>query len=232
MNVKQELKKDCPSITIVLSTLLGTLVMIQLLPDRVPIHFNAQGEADGWGSPWVLILTPLTNLVIWPLLFFLPFMDPRPRKNGPEKFENLLRIMREVRLVNVTFFAFITVVTIIASTGVKLDGVRLVFTACCLLFIYLGNLLTRIPPNWFSGIRTPWTLEDPVVWRKTHRVGGRLFFFGGLILLALVWLAPFGVMVWSFVAWCVLVVIATFFYSWWIWKNSPANDTDKAGTKA
>jgi hypothetical protein len=49
-----------------------------------------------------------------------------------------------------------------------------------------------------------------------------MFFFGGLILLALIWLAPLGVMIWSFVLWCALVVIGSFLYSWWIWKNSPA----------
>jgi len=38
-----------------------------------------------------------------------------------------------------------------------------------LLFAFLGNYLTRIEPNWFIGIRTPWTLSSDAVWRKTHR---------------------------------------------------------------
>jgi uncharacterized membrane protein len=30
------------------------------------------------------------------------------------------------------------------------------------------------------GIRTPWTLEDPENWKATHRMGSKVFFWGGL----------------------------------------------------
>ncbi len=36
-------------------------------------------------------------------------------------------------------------------------------------------------PNYFVGIRTPWTLENETVWKKTHEFGGKLFFYNGLI---------------------------------------------------
>ena len=55
----------------------------------------------------------------------------------------------------------------------------------CLLvfFVVMGNYLGNLRPNFFVGIRTPWTLENPETWRATHRLGGRLMFFGALILL-------------------------------------------------
>jgi hypothetical protein len=53
------------------------------------------------------------------------------------------------------------------------------------LFVILGNYLPNVRPNYFIGIRTPWTLENPQTWRATHRVGGRLMFFGALVLLVL-----------------------------------------------
>ena len=52
-----------------------------------------------------------------------------------------------------------------------------------ILFIALGNVLPRVEPNWFVGIRTPWTLSSDSVWRKTHRTGGWTFFLGGCALL-------------------------------------------------
>ena len=56
-------------------------------------------------------------------------------------------------------------------------------SAVLLFFIILGNYLGNVRPNYFVGIRTPWTLENPETWRATHRLGGRLMFFGALILL-------------------------------------------------
>jgi uncharacterized membrane protein len=40
------------------------------------------------------------------------------------------------------------------------------------IFIGTGNLLGKVRPNFFVGIRTPWTLSDDDVWRRTHRAGG------------------------------------------------------------
>jgi uncharacterized membrane protein len=35
------------------------------------------------------------------------------------------------------------------------------------------------------GIRTPWTLSDDEVWRRTHRLAGRLMVASGAVLAAL-----------------------------------------------
>jgi uncharacterized membrane protein len=85
-----------------------------------------------------------------------------------------------------------------------------------ILFIVIGNLLPRARPNWFVGIKTPWTLSSDRVWEKTHRLGGRVFVLGGLIsvlaalffpqwahfiLFAVVLLCSAGAMVYSYVEW-------------------------------
>jgi len=64
--------------------------------------------------------------------------------------------------------------------SVKID--RLMPLGVGLLVVFLGNFLTRVEPNWFIGIRTPWTLSSDTVWRKTHRTGGWVFVLGGLVL--------------------------------------------------
>ena len=47
-----------------------------------------------------------------------------------------------------------------------------------ILFIIIGNVMGRIRPTFFVGIRTPWTLADDEVWRKTHRLAAPLGFGG------------------------------------------------------
>jgi immunity protein, SdpI family len=39
---------------------------------------------------------------------------------------------------------------------------------------YLPDRLVmgKIRPNWFVGVRTPWTLSSKLSWTKTHRLAG------------------------------------------------------------
>ena len=58
----------------------------------------------------------------------------------------------------------------------------LIFSGVGLLFAVIGNYMPNLKPNYFAGLRLPWTLENEDNWRKTHRLAGKLFFSGGLIL--------------------------------------------------
>ena len=52
-----------------------------------------------------------------------------------------------------------------------------------LLFIFMGQLISKAKRNFFIGIRTPWTLSSDTVWNQTHRVGGKLFMAAGVLAL-------------------------------------------------
>jgi len=54
---------------------------------------------------------------------------------------------------------------------------------CGVLFILLGNYFKTIKANYFIGIRTPWTLENESVWKETHKLGGKIWFAGGLLVI-------------------------------------------------
>ena len=56
------------------------------------------------------------------------------------------------------------------------------FVLLGLFFAGLGNLMHSIQPNYFVGMRLPWTLENPDNWRKTHQLTGKLWFGGGLLI--------------------------------------------------
>ncbi|HBX66163.1 MAG TPA: hypothetical protein DEG32_08385, partial [Balneolaceae bacterium] len=51
-----------------------------------------------------------------------------------------------------------------------------------ILFIGFGNYMNSVKPNYFIGLRTPWTLESPIVWKKTHRLGSKIWMVGGIII--------------------------------------------------
>jgi uncharacterized membrane protein len=86
-----------------------------------------------------------------------------------------------------------------------------------LLFLYTGFFLERVEPNWFAGIRTPWTLRSPTVWKKTHLPGGKLFRIAGIVSCA-------GALVPDLPMWFILVpvlasALATVVYSYYTFRK-------------
>jgi len=93
----------------------------------------------------------------------------------------------------------------------------------------LGNYMTSLKPNYFAGFRTPWALENEVVWRKTHRRGGKLLFWGSLVALLPVALVH-GEVAKMLVAvfFLMAVTIYTFYYSYRVYREELAKPTQSA----
>lgn len=199
---------------LLVAPLIALAILWKDLPERVPIHWNLRGEIDGWGpKSFGLLITPLTSLGIIALLHFLPLLDPKLRRSAgePGRMQHVLGILR---LALAAFFGAIFCVQIAAALGHPVAAGRIVPTATLLLLAVIGNYLSNLRPNYFAGIRTPWTLESPATWRATHRMGGRLIFYGSVVLLLLQFVvseSSFGILLGASV---VLLVAWAFWYSW------------------
>lgn len=168
-----------------LSWLLG-LGALPLLPSPAPIHWDAAGRADGYGSPLAaaLLLPAILTLIVG-LAPLLPRLDSRG--DGYAGF----RPTYELFLNGIAAFLLgVHALALGAALGLPVDMTRPVSVGLGLLFVLLGNEMGRVEPNHFVGIRTPWTLADPEVWRRTHRVGGRALTGAGLATAALGLLLP------------------------------------------
>ena len=192
------------------------------LPARVPVHWNVRGQVDNWGAkvPGLLLL-PLTMLGVIALLHVLPSFDPRLQRTGGEQ-SRMPAVLPIIRIALLLLFNTIFLVQITASLGKTFAGSRIVITSLLLFFAVLGNYLGNVRPNYFVGIRTPWTLENSETWRATHRLAGRLMFFGALILMVLqVFLGEqvFGLL---FVASILSLAAWGFVYSWHHWRTHVA----------
>jgi uncharacterized membrane protein len=116
-----------------------------------------------------------TSLGLYLLLWAVPILDPKKKIVARQKAYNIIRLT--VQFLLLLTFSF----SMAVALGVSLSVDRLILAAVSIMFIILGNYMGKIRPNYFMGIRTPWTLEDPVVWQKTHRMGGPIFMLIGLI---------------------------------------------------
>lgn len=156
------------------------------LPDRIPSHWNAAGEIDSYTSRFPgAFMMPTIALALWGLFRLLPKIDPR--RQNYAKFQG----MYDALIAAVIGFLCLIHIGILAfSLGWPIAVDRLVVGGVAVLFLVLGNLLPRARPNWFVGLRTPWTLSSDRVWERTHRVGGYAFVLAGLVLLGTLFVAP------------------------------------------
>ncbi|WP_137789273.1 SdpI family protein [Bacillus sp. E(2018)] len=165
---------------IALSVLIGVFAY-PYLPDQMPMHWNINGEVDGyWDKQYAAFFPPLLMIVLMVLFIFMPRIDPK--KENYKKFSGSYTIF--ITIMNV-FFLLLQSVTISYGLGVNIDISLVVNLGIGLLFIVLGNYLPRIKHNYFIGVRTPWTLANEKTWRKTHQLSGKLFVVAGLMLVAI-----------------------------------------------
>ncbi|MEX0907117.1 MAG: SdpI family protein [Gemmatimonadota bacterium] len=162
-------------IAVVLGMTAVSLIVYDALPVRMPTHWNIRGEVDGW-SPrfWGAFLMPLLAAGLWLFMPLLRRIDRRGRSY--ERFDTTFWLVINVLMV---FLAVIHVLTLLAALGMNVDVSRTSLVLIGLLFVVFGHQLPRLEPNWWMGIRTPWTMKSDRVWRATHRLAGRTFMIGG-----------------------------------------------------
>ncbi|HSC39385.1 MAG TPA: SdpI family protein, partial [Chitinophagaceae bacterium] len=83
-------------------------------------------------------------------------------------------------MVILVFISLLNLVIIISCSSPGHAPLKLMPSLIGLLFAFTGNYMSSIKPNYFAGIRLPWTLNSESNWKKTHHLGGKLWFWGGL----------------------------------------------------
>ena len=157
--------------------LVAALVCLPSLPDQIPTHWNAAGMIDGWGGKSTALILPAVGLGLNLLFVLLPKIDPKR-----ENYTRFAGAFGLFRLIFAIFWLGMVLLTLYSAyhPDAPLAG-RLIPAAVGALFCVLGACMPRFAPNYFVGIRTPWTLASETVWRRTHQLGGYLWFFGGLL---------------------------------------------------
>ena len=185
-------------------------------PDRIPVHWNVAGEIDRYGGKAAgLLVLPSMAMGIYLLTVVLPAVDP-----GRANYPQFSRAYSVIRLALVALFAVIYGTVHLWIRGRAVSIAALVPLLVGVLFVVLGNQLGKIRPNWFVGIRTPWTLSSKTAWMKTHRLAGWLFVGWGLAIVATSVLGPR----WSLPSLITGAVSITIFlpvYSYLVWRSDP-----------
>jgi uncharacterized membrane protein len=184
------------------------------LPERVPVHWGWSGEPDRFGTrlegAWLL---PAVMVGVWLVTRALPKLDPREANYA--KMQSTYDFL--VNAVLTTMLAM-HLLALAAALGYDVPMPRLVPLLLGVFFVAFGNVLPRTRPNWWFGVRTPWTLSSDRVWTRTHRVAGYAMTATGVVVVLAAALPGR----WPMVVALVVAVIAAFWmviYSYIAWRQ-------------
>jgi len=153
------------------------------LPAQVPTHFDLAGNPNDWSDKTSLpAMIGAMGIGSYLVMLFIPYFDPKKKiAQMGEKYYSL-------RLMMTLFMSAISFYLLYVSNKGEINP-NLLIAMIGAFYVVLGNYLQSVKPNYFIGIRTPWTLENEETWRKTHRLSAKLWLIGGLVTIIIAFIA-------------------------------------------
>lgn len=212
--MKLTLRKELPIIGIVLIPFVYLAFLWNTLPEKVPTHWNYKGEIDRWGDKYSLIgLLFLLPVLTYLLLLIIPKIDPKKRIDlmGGKYYQ--------LKFIIVLLMSLLSLFILYLTKNQSISNPNLIFALIGILIVVMGNYFKVIQPNYFLGMRTPWTLENKEVWKSTHTFASKLWFIGGLLIIIGGIILPDEFFLVVFLSIIALIVIVPMVYSYFKFKE-------------
>ena len=213
------MKKQLQNAAVLLLALLPAgyfLLIWTSLPEIVPVHFGPDMKPDRIGNKVELWLPVALIAVISILVYFLfqnlHRIDPK-RKDAAQ--------LATFQKLGTGMVVFLTVINFLVIRSAKGDAQlqNLLFPLLGLLFAFIGNYMIHIKPNYFAGFRLPWTLSNDDNWRKTHELGGKLWFAGGMLIAIVCFFLPATIAFVFFLTIVLIMMMIPLVYSYRLFKK-------------
>ena len=202
--IKKHWKTLVVTSIIILLPIVAGLVLWNDLPEKIPTHWNAAGEVDGWSSKAFAVFgLPLILLAAQWLCALSTAADPKKQNHSQKVYQLVLWIIPVIGLL----LGVITCATALGK-AVPVEVVLPVFMG--LVFTVIGNYLPKCKQNYTIGIKIPWTLSSEENWNRTHRFAGRLWLVCGLVIMLTGFFGGF----WIFFGIVLVMVLAPLAYSY------------------
>lgn len=204
---------------ILLAPLVYLAIIWESLPQKVAVHFNIHGNPDRFSTKnemWIYI--GIITVVAIATYVLLPLSYKIDRKKKAAENKSRLQRLAFAIAIFISLIACIIINSTQKGEGVRLN-IRLIFGIIGLLWCICGNYMYNIKPNHFAGFRTRWTLNNEENWRKTHLLGGKLWFAGGLLVAISSVLTSTNTTIVIFLIVSIFIILIPFIYSFRLYKK-------------
>ena len=189
------------------------LILWNQLPEKIATHFNINNEPDAYsGKAFAVFALPALMLVFHLICCFASSHDPKGKNYTDKMMKIVLGICPAVSILTCS-----TVYLHALGKGVKMGFVASLLVG--IMFIIVGNYLPKCKQTYTMGIKLPWTLDDEENWNKTHRLAGKLWFIGGVIICATAVLSNFFILMTVTLVKCIVPTV----YSYNLYRKSHSN---------
>jgi uncharacterized membrane protein len=217
-------RAEIPQLLLLAGMFIAAAVIWPFAPQQFPAHWNLHGDVDRYAGPIKgLFALPLVAAGLYALLLILPKIDP-----GRANYASFRRAYRMIGLAVIGLLASLYACTLLTAFGHHVPMRAVVPLTVGILLIIIGNYMGKLRPNWFAGVRTPWTLSSRLSWNKTHRLARWLMMAMGLAWVACA-VVQTGWMVALAVTFNVAAILWLVVYSYVVWRNDPERQSP-AGT--
>lgn len=199
-------------IVVALAVILA-IVGILIMPDTIPTHFGPSGAPDAWGSKYMVLLYPAILVLVTVLA--VPMIKLDPKQGNYERFG---KYYYNFFFGFALFFVAMEVANIAIALGADINVGSIICFMTGVLMFFVGNMMPKIKQNFFFGIKTPWALTDEENWFKTHRMGGKTFAAGGIVIMIAAFI-PGEFKIWIVLAAIIVMTLIPFVYSYMLFKR-------------
>jgi uncharacterized membrane protein len=172
-------KQTIIALGLVLLPFAYALYLYPTLPNKIPMHFNINGEVDGWGSKESIYLLPsimgLTSIFVYFLMANIKKIDPKRYEGADDK------VYAQFGLFTSGFLCCLSIVIIYSTVHSGVDINKLIFPLLGFAFAGMGLYMPKFKQNYMAGFKLPWTLENEANWNATHALAGKIWTVGGAL---------------------------------------------------
>jgi uncharacterized membrane protein len=157
------------SLLLVLAAFGATVFLYGQLPDQIPLHWNADGEIDRYGSRAAAFMMPGVMAGVLVLLAVLPKVSPL--RFSVDAFSDTYWYSA---LIVEGMLAYAHALVMAGSLHHTIDTGRWMLGGMAFFIALLGNVMGKVRRNFWLGVRTPLTPANKHVWSAKHRLAAKM----------------------------------------------------------
>lgn len=200
MEVKTDKKDTVKNIVLWIVTLVPTVITaaaMRFMPDKVPLHYDINGNIDRWGSKYENFLFPAI-IVVFTIFWICLIRYYKKKQQRAESEKEAQEAAGNAALLYYTavgmalMFGIMQCVILFAAYGksgqnakaANIDTMAIINVLMGIFIIALGIMMPKSHKNATFGVRTVWSTDNDEAWKLSNQAGAIIMVIAGILTVA------------------------------------------------